>query len=74
MGKIITTEWAQRWANTGMQIMGLYGQLSEDSELAQLAGKIQHWYIRSFGLTIAAGTSEIERMILATRGLELPRS
>jgi alkylation response protein AidB-like acyl-CoA dehydrogenase len=73
MVKIITTEWAQQWANIGMQILGLYGQLSEDSELAQLAGKIQHWYIRSFGLTIAAGTSEIERIILATRGLGLPR-
>jgi len=73
MCKIVTTEWAQRWADTGMKILGLYGQLAEDSELAQLAGRIQHWYIRSFGLTIAAGTSEIERTILATRGLGLPR-
>ena len=74
MCKIVTTEWAQQWANVGMQIMGLYGQLSEDSELAQLAGRIQRWYIRSFGLTIAAGTSEIDRTVLATRGLGLPRT
>ncbi len=73
MAKIAATEWAQRWANVGMELLGLYGQLSEDSELAQLAGRIQHWYIRSFGLTITAGTSEIERIVLATRGLGLPR-
>jgi alkylation response protein AidB-like acyl-CoA dehydrogenase len=74
MCKIIATEWAQRWADTSMRILGLYGQLSEDSELAQLAGRIQHWYIRSFALTVAAGTSEVERNILATRGLGLPRA
>ncbi len=73
MSKIVNTEWAQRWANLGMELLGLYGQLSEDSELAQLAGRIQHWYIRSFGLTITAGTSEIERSVLAMRGLGLPR-
>jgi alkylation response protein AidB-like acyl-CoA dehydrogenase len=73
ISKIVTTEWAQRWANTGMELLGLYGQLSEDSELAQLAGRIQHWYIRSFGLTITAGASEIERSVLAMRGLGLPR-
>jgi len=56
-----------------MKILGLYGQLAEDSELAQLAGRIQHWYIRSFGLTIASGTSEIERTVLARQGLGLPR-
>ena len=73
MCKIVSTEWAQRWADTGMKILGLYAQLSEDSELSQLAGRIQHWYIRSFALTVAAGTSEVERTILATRGLGLPK-
>jgi alkylation response protein AidB-like acyl-CoA dehydrogenase len=73
MCKIVSTEWAQRWADTGMKILGLYGQLSEDSELAQLNGRIQQWYIRSFGLTIASGTSEIERTVLAVRGLGLPK-
>ncbi len=73
MCKLAATEWAQRWANVGMELLGLYGQLSEESELAQLAGRIQHWYIRSFGLTITAGTSEVERSVLAMRGLGLPR-
>jgi alkylation response protein AidB-like acyl-CoA dehydrogenase len=73
MCKIAATEWAQRWAHRGMELLGLYGQLAEDSELAQLAGRIQHWYIRSFALPVVAGTSEIERTVLATRGLKLPR-
>ncbi len=74
MCKIVSTEWAQRWANRAMAVLGQYSQLSEDSELAQLAGKIQHWYIRSFGFTIASGTSEIERSVLARQGLGLPGS
>ncbi len=71
--KIVATEWAQRWANTGMELLGQYGQLASDAPLAQLSGRLQHWYIRSFALPVVAGTSEIERTVLATRGLKLPR-
>jgi alkylation response protein AidB-like acyl-CoA dehydrogenase len=53
--------------------MGLYGQLEVGSKWAPLNGRIEHAYLSSVGMTIAAGTSEIMRLIIATRGLGLPR-
>jgi len=73
MCKIFVTEMAKRCARVGMELLGLYGQLSEGETLAPLRGKIQHWYLSSFAVTLLGGTSEVERNIIATRGLELPR-
>ena len=73
MCKIFVTEMAKRCARVGMELLGLYGQLSEGETLAPLRGKIQHWYLSSFAVTLLGGTSEVERNIVATRGLELPR-
>jgi len=73
MCKIFVTEMAKRCARVGMELLGLNGQLSEGETLAPLRGKIQHWYLSSFAVTLLGGTSEVERNIIATRGLELPR-
>jgi alkylation response protein AidB-like acyl-CoA dehydrogenase len=73
MSKAFGTEMQQRLANTGMEILGLYGQLSQDSRWAPLRGRIMKTYLRSFSSTIAGGTSEIQRNIIAQRGLGLPR-
>ncbi len=73
MGKVFGTELQQRMAATGMAILGLYGQLGPDSRYAPLQGRIQRSYMTSVSATIAAGTSEIQRNIIATRGLGLPR-
>jgi len=72
MSKMYGSELQQRLANTGVQIMGLAGQLSE-GRWAPLAGRLEHYYRQTVGLTIAAGTSEIQRNIIAARGLGLPR-
>jgi alkylation response protein AidB-like acyl-CoA dehydrogenase len=73
MQKLFATETAQRIANTGMEVLGMFGQLKRDSKWAALAGKVERFYRSSVVETIYAGTSEIQRGIIAQRGLELPR-
>lgn len=73
MEKTFATECAQRIVNLGMDILGLYGQLKEGSKWAQLKGKVEKFYRTSIVETIYAGTSEIQRNIIAQRGLNLPR-
>jgi alkylation response protein AidB-like acyl-CoA dehydrogenase len=74
MAKLHTTELYKRMAITAMQILGLYGQLDKEEALAPLQGWIEQLCLVSYGGTIAAGTSEIQRNIIALRGLGLPRS
>lgn len=73
MLKIMGTELGQRLASTGLQLMGLYGQLQEGSKWAPLRGRIENLYRHCVFVTIGGGTSEIQRNIVATRGLGLPR-
>jgi 3-oxocholest-4-en-26-oyl-CoA dehydrogenase alpha subunit len=74
MAKLYHSELAQRLAGTGVQIMGLYGQVRPESpRWARLRGQFTMRYMTSVSGTIAAGTSEIQRNIIATRGLGLPR-
>jgi hypothetical protein len=72
MQKVFATEVAQRVANTGMEVLGLYGQLKKGSKWSALAGRVEHFYRWSVVETIYAGTSEIQRNIIAHRGLGLP--
>jgi alkylation response protein AidB-like acyl-CoA dehydrogenase len=71
MLKTFATETVQRVAGTGVHLLGLYGGLYGDK--APEKGAISRSYLNTLGLTIAAGTSEIQRNIIATRGLGLPR-
>lgn len=73
MGKVFGTELQQHVAAAGMSLLGLYGQLEPGSKYAPLKGRIERSYLMSISATIAAGTSEIQRNIIATRGLGLPR-
>ena len=74
MNKNYGAELSQRIASTGMHLLGMLGGLSHNSELAPLRGRINHVYLSSVASTIAAGTSEVNRNVIATRGLGLPRS
>jgi alkylation response protein AidB-like acyl-CoA dehydrogenase len=71
--KVYHSEYGQRLARAGVQIMGLYGILDEESKHTRLRGRFARTYLTSVGSTIAAGTSEIQRGIIAQRGLGLSR-
>ena len=71
--KAFGTEMVVRLYQLGMSILGLYGQLEPDSKWAPLKGRIENAYMVAAASMVAAGTSEIQRNIIATRGLGLPR-
>jgi len=71
--KLTTTELSRHLANVAMEILGPYGQLEAGSEWTPLRGMAPRGYLDCVSATIGAGTSEIQRTIIATRGLGLPR-
>jgi hypothetical protein len=71
--KLYSMELNQRMANTALRMMGLYGQLGKGTEYAPMGGRQMYGYLRSVANTIEGGTSEVQRGIIATRGLGLPR-
>jgi len=73
MSKLYGSELTQRIAATGIQLLGAYGALKPGSPWAKLRGQLADGYLTAVSATIAAGTSEIQRNIIATRGLGLPR-
>jgi alkylation response protein AidB-like acyl-CoA dehydrogenase len=72
MCKVFNTELAQRIYVTGLGVLGPYGYLL-DSRFAPWNGAIAHGHLSSVQDTIGAGTSEVQREIIALRGLGLPR-
>jgi len=73
VNKLYRSEVSQRVARLGTQLLGMYGGLDRGGKWAPLRGRIAHMYLSSVSATIAAGTSEIQRNVIATRGLGLPR-
>jgi alkylation response protein AidB-like acyl-CoA dehydrogenase len=70
--KMYNSELAQRAAEFGMQVLGHYGVLLPSSKYARLAGWPSFYYLDTISYSIMAGTSEIDRNVIATRGLGLP--
>ena len=74
MSKMFGSELGQRVSRFGVNMMGLHSQrIDPDDPGAPLAARIGRAYMSTVPSTIAAGTSEIQRNIIATRGLQLPR-
>jgi alkylation response protein AidB-like acyl-CoA dehydrogenase len=72
--KLFVSEAYQRLGTTAQRLAGLYGMLSRRERRAPVGGRIEPAAIASTTATLIAGTSEIQRTIVATRGLGLPRS
>jgi alkylation response protein AidB-like acyl-CoA dehydrogenase len=58
---------------TAMTLQGPYGQLLRESPWVIESGRWQYNFLRSRANTIEAGTSEIQRNIIAERVLRMPK-
>jgi alkylation response protein AidB-like acyl-CoA dehydrogenase len=72
--KLLSTEYLQDAAALALEIEGPLSTLSQFDPAAPDNGKWPLAYLSSFGGTIAAGTSEIQRNILGERVLGLDKS
>lgn len=72
MAKAYSTAFEQHLAKIAMEILGLYGQLIAESKWAPILGMAPHSYLASTGYSLQAGTSEVLRNVVASRGLGLP--
>ncbi|NLE09649.1 MAG: acyl-CoA dehydrogenase [Dehalococcoidales bacterium] len=70
--KAYSTAFERRLASVSMDILGMYGQLWAESKYAPIAGLGSHSYLASTGYSLQAGTSEVLKNIIASRGLGLP--
>ncbi|MDP6977701.1 MAG: acyl-CoA dehydrogenase family protein [Myxococcota bacterium] len=74
MAKVHGSELRYRFSNTAMDLLGRYGALSEESgALAPIDGGMELTWRMSPILRFGGGTNEVQRTIIATRHLGMPR-
>ncbi len=73
IAKLFNTDMQLRLARAGLDIMGLYGQLTPNSKWVPLRGRFERQYLWQTGMVVGGGTPEIQKNIIAMRGLGLPR-
>jgi alkylation response protein AidB-like acyl-CoA dehydrogenase len=71
--KLFWSEMSQRMHDTAMELLGPYGVLAGEGPHAVHGGRLTRSYLYYRAATIFAGTSEIQRNIIAQRILGLPR-
>ena len=71
--KLFTTELVQRFSETGVDLLGPYGALWAGSPRTPGNGRWAYQFLYDRAMTIAGGTSEVQRNIVAQRVLGLPR-
>lgn len=71
--KVFNTEFAQHLYEEGIAALGMHGQLRDGDGRAPWQGAAAHGYLSAVQDTIGGGTSEVQRDIIAMRGLGLAR-
>jgi alkylation response protein AidB-like acyl-CoA dehydrogenase len=73
MSMVFISEVMRHTANVGMRILGHYGELDRASKWAVMNARIMRMCLSSLSIGVGGGSNEIQRNIIAMRGLGLPR-
>ena len=74
IARIHNTQVEQLAGQVGLELLGPRGMLLDDDPWGLLDGEMQRQWLESIPVTVAAGTTEVQKNIIAQRGLGLPRS
>ena len=74
ISKVAGTEIYAKVLDYGTELLGMYGVLEPGSEQAELQGNFLKMRLFATSGSILAGTNEIQKNIIAQRGLNLPRA
>ena len=74
IARIHNTQVEQLAGQVGLELLGPQGLLLDDDRFGLLDGEMQRQWLESIPVTVAAGSTEVQKNIIAQRGLGLPRS
>jgi len=73
LARLANIQTAREIATYGLELMGLDAELTHEAKGAPLHGMMEYHYGEGLAGGVAAGTLEIQRNVIAERGLGLPR-
>jgi len=73
MIKVLADHIGQNIADLGLDCIGGKGWVRQGDDLSALGGYLAQMYCYSPGYTIGGGTTEIQKLTIASRGLKLPK-
>jgi alkylation response protein AidB-like acyl-CoA dehydrogenase len=74
VARVHNTQLEQLVGHVGLEILGVGAQLVLDAPGAPMGGLLHQQWVRNVPTTVVAGSLEIQKSIIAERGLGLPRS
>jgi len=74
IARVHNTLLEQLAGQVGLEILGPSGQIMQGDPQAPVDGRIERQWIHEIAATIAAGAIEVQKNIIAQRGLSLPKS
>ena len=73
VARIHNTQLEQAVGHAGLELLGPAGQMRAGDRWAPLQGEVHRYWTRNIPSTLAGGSLEIQKNIVAQRGLGLPR-